>query len=468
MRSALREIGIGLAVLVGLFVVVWVIGLLGDLTASPQLSLKEREARQYFRDFVATGFEKTVLREEMYEGNSWDLYSGAAENAKRMSEDDKKAIKEFLRRTGSGVGVPEAKRATKPPQPVHEESSLQGKVDRILSSHQGALDQLRKGVRHKRCLTPMDYEKGIEAEIPSYMDLRDTARLLLAHGRLEIERGRPDRAVQDYLDGVHFAQDMAGGSPTLIARMIGVVCLTMVMDQVARDLKEFSLDKAALQRLAETSSQLGGTWPPFAQAVAGEYWGMAISAGRLSPQRFVKLMALDGRWPPPVRGWALRLWCWRSLFSPKRAFLGLLSFLNGAVQSMQQWESEGWDKVSSLGGSSLAEAKVSPNPMVRVGVPDFVTMFRRQTEATAWVKLAGAAALLELYRLETGRYPSQLREAENPGLENLFSDPITLSPWHYRAFPDGDSAAIYSPGFDVTDDGFQTEDFSLVLPPPPK
>lgn len=463
MRKVFRIFGIGLAIAVGLFLVVCFIGFVGDLTADRQLKRMEKEARRYFSDFAAEGFKKPVIRGEMEEGNAWDFYSQAVKEVKALTEEQQSTIRNFLRQTEYEVGKPRVETGLRPSEVRHEQASLADDVVHILSTYAGALGKLRTGLRQNRCLTRTQHG-------PPYYREEWLAALLLAHGRLEQEGGNSQGATQDYLDVARFAQDLAGGHPTYAAKMEGRGYLAMTVKQIATDLTRFSFDRNDLERIAETLSILEKTWPSLAMGLRGDYWNIVISLSLRGLPRstglFVSSPLGPGPVPPVYVRALLRLGRWASFFSFRRGSLDLLSFCDRAVTLMEAVQEEEWEKVRPALDSLLSEASRSRSPTILAGVPKYVRLWQWKLKAIAWMKLAGAAALLEMYRLERGQYPSELNEAKKADLENLFSDPITGSPWQYRTFTEGDSAVVYSPGFDLKDDGWEKEDIALILPPP--
>jgi hypothetical protein len=401
------------------------VGLVGDIIAKPRLNQLRDEAHAYFEEFRSQGgYIKPQYNEDVEEGNAWDFYSQAVNTIEPMSDSEGKTVINFLR--GKEVDT--------------------AQVALILLRYEGALNDVRRGLKQTKCLFPLEYEKGAAAPVPNFMALRGLAKLLAAHGRLSQSMGRPDQAARDYLDVARFGQDITGGHLTLIGHMVGIVTLGIGAEELGNDITTFSFGEETLINISSTLNELSKTWPSIELAFNTEVHLIAISASMTNsfstytPQHWKEL-----KYRSFLEWWFLHLYSWSSFFSTNRAWASAIPLLHQYYKKAGEIENSPWIEWKSIEEEFDKKLAESNNWMATTATTNFFAMTRRKMERILNTKLNGTAALAQLYYLQNSTYPSTLNDVEAGKLGDLLIDPMTHSLWEYRVFADGDSCTISSP-----------------------
>ncbi|MCH7760707.1 hypothetical protein IIA15_04805 [candidate division TA06 bacterium] len=415
-----------LLILVGLLV--GSMGLIGDLIAKPRLNEMRKEALTYFEDFRSQGgYQKPVYNGKVEDGNAWDFYARAVKAIEPMTDSERNSIEKFLR--GKEVDI--------------EQISL------ILFRYEGALNDVRRGLKQTRCLLPIEYEKGIEAPLPDYMSLRTLTKLLASHGRLSQNMGRSHQATRDYLDAARFGQDITGGDRTFIGHMIGTVCLSFGITEMKKDLKTFSFPEEDLKEIARDLNLFSSTWPSLGEDILSETWMMPITDIKMEEKmpNFVDAGSITRQFlHNRFFLWGFtHLRSWSTFFSVNRAWVDAITSYQEHAKGIAKIEDQNLQKLKQLEEQWDERISESHNWVEKMAVPYSFSMTKRRLEAKLKIRLRGAAALAQLYHLQNHSYPSNLIEVDAREMGELLKDPMTGQSWKYKVFANGDSAQIYSP-----------------------
>ena len=441
LKKRLKIYGLILAIPVGLLLLIGLIGFVGDLIAKPQLNKMRKEALQYFEDFRNQGgYLKPVYNENVEEGNAWDFYAKAMEKIEKMDDEYRRDLDDFF---WKGTN--------------RDSTQLAALVYRS----EQILDEARQGLKQKRYLSPIEYEKGLLSTdtFPNYKSLKMIVKLFASHGRFEQRAGRSQQAARDYLDAIRLGQDIAGGDLTFMGNVIGVVCIGIGIVNLKADLKTFSFEEEDLREISKSLHILSFTWPSLGESFFDENrLDLLTNPEDLEDHlrsEFPKYKDfIDSVYPSQslhdrfVSWWRDHLRCWATLFSVKRAYVNSMTLYQEISKDVSKMEKRSWQELKLLGEEWEKDLSENPNckkDLVEIILPHSSSRVLIRMEGILKLRLQGAAALTHLYYLRNQSYPSELNESDRGEMEDLFIDPMTGQPWKYKVFANGDSCEIYSP-----------------------
>lgn len=147
------------------------------------------------------------------------------------------------------------------------------KVGRILDSNQDALRTLYQATKLPVCNWGFDYRHGAKTPVWFGMRARLLSQLNQLQGKRYMAHGDSQAAVNTWLAGVHFAQDVSHSGPVIMA----LVAHAMILDNLqplrdsARQGRLNEQQKTELSAVVKTMPQDGFDW--------GAAWGVEFAIG---------------------------------------------------------------------------------------------------------------------------------------------------------------------------------------------
>jgi hypothetical protein len=415
-RKILKFFIWGTGILFGFILIANIIGIIVDKATEPQLNQLREDAIQYFDDYRKQGgYLRPVYFDELEEGNAWDHYAKAIRMIEPITENEKEIINKFLR----------------------EELIDTAQVALILFRYENALNEVKKGLKKKRCLSPYEYNIRDEFILTDdYMSLRSLIKLFVSKGKLSLLMDKQKQGVDSHLHAARLSQDVTACDRSIFGHIIGTSCIAIVQKEIKIDLQHFLFDKEGLKYISIFSKILSSTWPSLGDFLLNESWRYTLMGEEdLSSNKKLYLQAFLVR---PI--------LLPSYFSVNKAWLNAVKSNYEFSKKIRELENSNWRELNL----SVEEryhyigTHFILNPFILLlHPPDSFT--KRWMENILKIRLVGAAALVQLYYLQNNRYPSVLNEVKSVEMEDLLIDPMTGTIWEYKIFADGDSCEIYNP-----------------------
>lgn len=151
----------------------------------------------------------------------------------------------------------------------------------IIAKFDDALGQLHRATKIAACDWNLDYEAGVECQLPHLAKVRAISKAALVRARLEFAAGKTDDAVADVMAVLKLARD-CGSNPSIVSLLVGAVVEKSATDVLAAHLG--GLSSAQLDRLAPAIAAL-----PAAPSVAD---GIRLD-GQVSCDWFTRILEAE-------------------------------------------------------------------------------------------------------------------------------------------------------------------------------
>jgi hypothetical protein len=154
--------------------------------------------------------------------------------------------------------------------PIHEDETTQklfsetiegktpwdeNKLGPILEANADAVQAMQRGSKLPECNWGLDYRLGARTPVEMVMRARSLERVNALEGIHELAKGDGDAAVNTWLSGIRFSQDIGRGGPVILA-LVGSAMLTDTFEAVAAQAKQGKLTAAQKKALHEAIKQL--------------------------------------------------------------------------------------------------------------------------------------------------------------------------------------------------------------------
>ncbi len=149
----------------------------------------------------------------------------------------------------------------------------ENKLGPILDANAGAVQTMQRGAKLPECIWGLDYRLGVSTPVQMVMRARGLERLNTAEGIRELAKGNGEAAVNTWLSGIRFSQDVGRGGPAILA-MVASAMLTDTFQAITAQAKQGKLQQAQKKALYEAIKQLpddGFDW--------GISWGIEYAIG---------------------------------------------------------------------------------------------------------------------------------------------------------------------------------------------
>jgi hypothetical protein len=149
----------------------------------------------------------------------------------------------------------------------------ENKLGPLLEKNADAVQAMQRGAKLAECNWGLDYRLGVSTPGEMVMRARDLERLNTAEGIRELAKGNREAAVNTWVSGIRFSQDVGRGGPVILA-LAASAMLTDTLQAITAQAKQGRLQQAQKKALYEAIKQLpddGFDW--------GISWGVEYAIG---------------------------------------------------------------------------------------------------------------------------------------------------------------------------------------------
>lgn len=149
----------------------------------------------------------------------------------------------------------------------------ESKLGPILDANAGAVQAMQRGTKLTECNWGLDYRLGVSTPVEMVMQARALERFNTVEGIRELAKGNGEVAVNTWLSGIRFSQDIGRGGPIILA-LAASAMLTDTLQAITAQAKQGKLQPAQKRALYEAIKQLpddGFDW--------GVSWGIEYAIG---------------------------------------------------------------------------------------------------------------------------------------------------------------------------------------------
>ena len=149
----------------------------------------------------------------------------------------------------------------------------ENKLGPILDANAGAIQAMQRGAKLTECNWGMDYRLGVSTPVEMVMRARALERLNTVEGIRQLAKGDGEAAVNTWLSGIRFSQDVGRGGPAILA-LVASTMLTDTFQAITAQAKQGKLQQAQKKALCEAIKRLpdgGFDW--------GISWGVEYAIG---------------------------------------------------------------------------------------------------------------------------------------------------------------------------------------------
>jgi hypothetical protein len=306
-------------------------------------------------------------------------------------------------------------------------------VEKVVGDHAEALSMIRKGNQSAKCQLPwLDQDWVRHGEKSAVVALQRLAKLMLAHGFLNEQRGNAERAAADYVAVAVFGKNCASGAPQSGSqigsdiRRMGIYFLRSVVWRA-------QLSRENLQFIAQELEEIARSLDPFAETVRHEL---------IERKRFCSRTLADKPFHFP--------------YSEDAIHRMLDAAYGEAIEKLEKptWETAvgDWERKWFIGDKSYAanafDRMYSRNLFLMT-----MTSFRQTFDTTLATNVhqdgAMVACALRRYSLERGGLPDSLEKLTPHFLKAVPIDPYDGQPLRFRVR--GEQWVLWSIGSDRAD-----------------
>jgi len=143
----------------------------------------------------------------------------------------------------------------------------------ILKANADAVQAMQRGAKLAECNWGLDYRLGVSTPVQMVMRARGLEQLNTVEGIRELANGNGEAAVNTWLSGIRFSQDVGRGGPVILA-LVASTMLTETFQAITGQAKHGKLRPAEKKALYEAIKQLpddGFDW--------GISWGIEYAIG---------------------------------------------------------------------------------------------------------------------------------------------------------------------------------------------
>ena len=310
---------------------------------------------------------RSALRGKLVEGNAWDEYNLAIDDAGRWTDDQNGAL--FARFVNGEKGVDRAK------------------VEKLVASHAGALEHLRRGAQRSDGQYPYQWQRGATMELPSLLASRRLANAAAAQARIWTEQGRTQDAADILLDASVFARDLATNG-TLLSSLIGYALNSITFEELRHLILSGRLTQKQLSDLAQKLEVVDKDLPGLGTIFSNEtmLFGTTLQAGIPTNEllTFLKRGEL------------------RAALSSRATLAEAFEIKESYVNRFLKLERMNYMAARQEENAIETDAVSSPNAFVRLSMYSVSKSATAHREAVAHVRLLRAGASF----LATGKMPT--------------------------------------------------------------
>lgn len=412
-KKILRIIGFIIGIPVAFIILVVIIGWIVDLVTLPSIKSEGKIALQELNALTKKG-----------EDNAWNYYAQAMEKMKDTEIPDD--LDKYL------LG----------------QKNLTDEMMISFSRSNDVIALMQEGADKPYCFIPYEYEKGVEAELPDFLSLRECAKVCAGQALSAFEIGILGHGLSNTLNGLTTGKHIISGAPLLINYMVGIVTSGIYLKILEPSVASGSFNVQQLDEIHGFLDEYERTMPSLVWALDGERKTFCVTLANtpLEVVFFQQIYTIKGSF---IHGLVLRFWVWQYWFSPHLATLkaleswdDILSEMNASAKGLEYTVE--YDVFVARQFKEKGVVEHIRNPILRLFVPNYHNMFARKSKTLARIRLANCAALVWRYKIENGTFPASLDLINS----NATKDPFRDETWGYVVTKN--SAILTSPGYNLT------------------
>lgn len=131
----------------------------------------------------------------------------------------------------------------------------ENKLRPILEANSDAIQAMQRGAKLPECNWGLDYSLGVSTPGQMPMRARGLERLNTVEGIRELAKGNGEAAVNTWLSGIRFAQDVGRGGPVILA-LVGSAMMDETLEAITAQAKHGKLQPAQKKALYDAIKQL--------------------------------------------------------------------------------------------------------------------------------------------------------------------------------------------------------------------
>jgi hypothetical protein len=309
---------------------------------------------------------------------------------------------------------------------------LPAATTKLLDEHRGEIAEIRAGARCNRSDWEIEWDRGVDAPIPSLTAARICANLTVAEGHERLAAGDVQGAAERYVDVVRLGSDMHG---MLIMQMISIAIESIGMNALTSLFEDQPVTPAL-------RAQVAGELAKLEESASTERLVAALRADRL-----LSLTSYAGMDSRAFVGLDQGSFSALLMRSSGKLFYALtlpgvdeqLRKLEQAVQIADRAER---DKALLALNEGAAH---SSNLLVHYAIPNLALAGDHQNQLHALIRVLLAALAIEEKRTPDGLYPKEVDLPVDP-----CGAPAKL---HYQPTEGGKGFKVWSVGLNGKDDG---------------
>ncbi len=407
------------AVIAGIVLIISGIGAIFDRSAYHVILVDAEDALAYFSRFHYDD-----------DGNAWEYYSEAAEKADSFGSD-----RELFRYLSGEIEI------------------TYNSMKTILNNLE-IIELIREGAKQDYYSYPYEFEKGIAAEIPSYIGLLRAVDITCIKALYDMENGRNDTALENLFGAMMAGKHVASG-PMVMDYMVGFSLVKRGLKVLRIGIASGAFNEEQLGGISEFLDDLEKHWPSLSEAIGAEAKRMRITFAGASAKD-IGLTVFGGDQDADhfgfVQMFIVRLFCWRSFFSPYRSLHTCFVFMDEIFEELEKIESNAMDSLTDkiedktfVALQGKVDSFRKKNFFFNIAAPDYGRMLRKKMKEMMGIRLIHTSSLVAAYRLEKGDFPESIEELA----KHLIVDLGTGKQWQYTNY--ADSVIILIPGLDDED-----------------
>ena len=325
-------------------------------------------------------------------------------------------------------------------EPLTEETKTV--IAEYLADNRRELELLHEAAAIKHCRYPVDFTKGLAAQIPYLSDIKAGARLLALEAVLHAEDAEPQLAIDSLTSLFSLARSLSN-EPMAISHLVCIACRSLAVRSL-----DYSINRVQFtdEQLAELGRMLAEAedLSALARAWAGERCqGIEFFN---DPVTYADWLRTDGSLSLPP---STLIFLYQAAGLSDKDALIYLDYVEGCIKANQLPLHQRRKAVEAV------EDELGAVSRIHVLLHKFVPALSRVTEldlaAIARLRTAQVAVAVERYRLSSGRLPDTPADLVPGYLETVPTDPFDGKDLRYRKLEA--SFVIYSIGEDETDNG---------------
>jgi tetratricopeptide (TPR) repeat protein len=340
-------------------------------------------------------------------------------------------------------------------EPLAEETK--SLIAQYLADHQQALELLHKGAAIEHSRYPVDLSKGLEASMPGFGNIRQSARLLKLEAILYAENGKPEQAADSITSAFGLARSLSK-VPMLVSQLVRIACEELAVSTLERAVNRTDFSD---EQLAGLSLTLVNAEDPCAmvRAFVGDRCE-GLSFFKMPAAKILPVLDMASYRPHPLVG-APAIWLYRFAGLADMDAIIYLDLMNDYIKALQLPPHQRQEAADAIDARFDKKSKI--HVLLHTIMPSLTNCTIIDSRIAAQLRTARAGLAVQRYRLASARLPDTLAELVPAYLDAVPKDPFDGKNLRYKKLEAG--FVVYSIGRDGKDDGGKERPRKRTGPP---